>query len=397
MEAPQRLSSGLRRWWLPRSLHPLAWWLWAIGLSVAASRTFNPLLLGAIIGIVSWVVMARRSDAPWAQAFRLYVIAGALVVVLRVAFRIVFAGGQGETVLIPLPAFELPGFLAGVQVFGDVTVESVLAGFYDGLRLATMLICVGGANALADPKRLLKSMPSALHEVSTAVIVALSVFPQLAESVVRVSRARKLRPGSDESGIAGLRATIVPVLEDALDRSLRLAASMEARGYGRAAAQTTAKAWTSGVFLVTGLCALAVGAYALLDGTAPRLLAGPMLIAGIVVGVIGIAVSGRGLTRTRYRPDPWRIPESLTVASGVCAASVVWMTARLDPEALYPSLDPLAWPQLPLIPLAGVLIGLAPAVVTPRPPGHDDGLGPDEPAVPATAVLAREVRSEAVR
>ena len=57
-----------------------------------------------------------------------------------------------------------------------------------------MLICLGAANALANPRRLLRSMPPALHEVSTAVVVAMSVFPQLAESFVRVRRARRLRP-----------------------------------------------------------------------------------------------------------------------------------------------------------------------------------------------------------
>ena len=79
------------------------------GSTVAASRTTNPLLLGAIIGVVCWVVMARRSDAPWANAFRLYVIAGVLVVVLRVFFRIVFGGDQGEIVLVHLPSIPLPG------------------------------------------------------------------------------------------------------------------------------------------------------------------------------------------------------------------------------------------------------------------------------------------------
>ena len=32
---------------LPRALHPGAWWLWALGLATAASRTTNPLLLRA--------------------------------------------------------------------------------------------------------------------------------------------------------------------------------------------------------------------------------------------------------------------------------------------------------------------------------------------------------------
>ena len=227
------LTATRRRLRLPRALHPVAWWLWALGLAVAASRTTNPLLLGAIIGVVTWVVMARRSDAPWAKAFRLYVIAGSGHGI-RVFFRIVFGGDEGEIVLVPLPRSPLPR--SGITLFGDITAESLLGGFYDGLRLATMLICLGGANALANPRRLLRSMPPALHEVSTAVVVALSVFPQLAESFVRVQRARRLRPEPPRGaavGMRGLRSLAIPVLEDALDRSLLLAASMDSRGYGR--------------------------------------------------------------------------------------------------------------------------------------------------------------------
>jgi energy-coupling factor transport system permease protein len=371
------ISTRVTRWrsvWLPRSLHPLAWWLWALGLSVAASRTFNPLLLGAIIGVATWVVLARRSDAPWAQAFRLYVIAAVFVVVLRIVFKIIFGGGQGETVLVSLPTIELPEIMAGIQLFGDITAESLLAGLYDGMRLATMLICIGAANALADPKRLLRSMPPALHEVSTAVVVALSVFPQLAESVIRVTRARRLRPGSDAKGVAALRATIIPVLEDALDRALQLAASMDSRGFGRSGAADRRSSYISGTLLVGGLCALGVGVYAVLDGTTPRLLAGPLLVAGGVIGVAGIALSGRGLKRTTYRPDRWRLPELITVASGCTAAVLVWASARVNPEAFYPSLDPLSWPQLPIVPLAGILVALAPAFLTPRPVGVDSSV-----------------------
>jgi len=116
-----------------------------------------------------------------------------------------------------------------------------------------MLICLGAANALANPRRLLRSMPPALHEVSTAVVVALSLFPQLAESVVRVRRARRLRPGSGESGLRAMRMVVIPVLEDALDRSLLLAASMDSRGYGRTGDRSRRATWVTGGLLVSGL------------------------------------------------------------------------------------------------------------------------------------------------
>ena len=38
---------------LPRDLHPGAWWLWALGLAAAASRTTNPLLLALVLAVVA--------------------------------------------------------------------------------------------------------------------------------------------------------------------------------------------------------------------------------------------------------------------------------------------------------------------------------------------------------
>jgi energy-coupling factor transport system permease protein len=351
---------------LPRSLHPLSWWLWALGLAVAASRTTNPLLLAMILAVTTWVVLARRPDAPWANAFRLYLWGGLLVVCLRVGFRVVFGGGQGSVVLLALPQLALPS-TAGVTLFGDITAESLLAGLYDGLRLATMLICLGGANALANPRRLLRSMPPALHEVSTAVVVALSVFPQLAESVLRVRRARRLRPGTGTKRVAGLRSTVVPVLEDALDRSLLLAASMDSRGYGRRGQRSPVASRVAGGLLICGLAGLAVGTYALLDATAPRYLATPALIGGLVAGVAGVAVSGRGVSRSAYRPDRWRLSELVTAASGLLAGALMYLTSQVDPANLNPSLTPLAWPQVDALAVLAVLIGLVPAFAAPLP------------------------------
>lgn len=358
-------QSGGSSYFAARALHPGAWWLWALGLAVAASRTTNPWLLAIIFLVACYVVVARRSDAPWALAFRMYLWLAALVVVIRVAFRFIFGGGVGETVLVQLPLLRLPGWAGGIQLFGDISAESLLSGLYDGMRLATMLICLGAANALANPKRMLKSMPPALYEVGTAVVVAMSIFPQLAESVIRVRRARKLR-GDAGSGFRFLKAIVIPVLEDALDRSLQLAASMDARGYGRCPAKTGTSAVT-GVLMVTGLIGVCVGIYASLDSTAPRLLATPMLVAGVVLAAFGFGFAGRGVHRSRYRPDRWRAAEIITASAGICAAAVMFTSAAIDPANLYPSASDLSWPPLPLLSVIGILIAVLPAWITPPP------------------------------
>ncbi|MDT8913241.1 energy-coupling factor transporter transmembrane component T [Amycolatopsis sp. PS_44_ISF1] len=355
-------------YFLPRDLHPAAWWVWALGLAVAASRTTNPWLLLTILAVAGYVVVARRTDAPWAMAFRMYVYLGAVIVGVRVFFRIVFGGAEGSTVLLHLPAIPLPAWAAGIRLLGDVSAESVLGGLYDGLRLSTMVVCLGAANALANSKRLLKAMPPALYEVGTAVIVALSVFPQLAESVSRVRRARKLRGGSGgRRRFKALHAVVIPVLEDALERSLQLASSMDSRGYGRSGPVRARARLLTGSLMIAGLLGVCVGVYATLDGSTPRFLAAPVLIAGLVVALAGFRAAGRRVRRSRYRPDRWHAAEAVVAASGAGVAVVLFVTSSVDPTDLNPSLTTLSWPLLSWAPLAGVLLGVLPALLAPRP------------------------------
>ncbi|MBC2962573.1 energy-coupling factor transporter transmembrane protein EcfT [Nocardioides deserti] len=349
---------------LPRDLHPVAWYAWAIGLAAAASSTTNPLVLGLLLAVATLVVLARRSDQPWAASFRLYLWLALLVLVLRVVFRIVFGGTYPGTVLLDLPEVPLPDWVLGITLLGPLSLEGLMGGVYDGLRLATIIVCIGAANALANPKRLLRSVPPALHEVGTALVVAVSVLPQLADSVRRVRAAQQLRAG-EERRVRGLRRVLVPVLEDALERSLALAAGMDARGYGRAPGQTRRERWTTGAFLLVGLGGICVGVYGVLDQTAPRVLAAPMLVLGLVAAVAGLASAGRRVQRSRYRPDPWRWPELAVVGSGIVAGAVGVWASRAQLAIAYPDLTRM--PEISLALLLGVLVGALPALVAPEP------------------------------
>ncbi|WP_216311821.1 CbiQ family ECF transporter T component, partial [Streptomyces nanshensis] len=279
-------------------------------MATAASRTTNPLLLLLTVAVCGYVVTRRRGDAPWALAFRMYLVLGAFIVVMRVVFRLVFGGGQGETVLFTLPEIPLPQWAAGIRLFGPVAAEQLLSGLYDGLRLATMLVCVGAANALANPKRMLKALPGALYEIGTSVVVALSVAPQLVESVQRVRRARRLRGGA-QRGMRALRGILVPVLEDALARSLALAAAMASHGYGRTGRTAPAARLVTGFLVLTGLLGVCAGLYGVMDSSVPAYLGAPALLAGLALAVAGLLLGGRRVRRSRYRPDRWRAAELL--------------------------------------------------------------------------------------
>jgi energy-coupling factor transport system permease protein len=349
---------------LPRPLHPIAWWLWALGMATAASRTTNPILLLLIVTVLAGVVTMRRSDAPWAKGFRSYVVLALVVIAIRVLFRVLLDGQYGSTVLFRLPELHMPAAAAGIRIGGPVSLEGILAALYDGMRLGTLLMCIGAANVLADPKRLLKSLPSALHEVGVAATVALTVAPQLIESRQRIRRARRLR-GVEARRRRLVHGMLIPVLEDALDRSLVLAAAMDSRGYGRHGAEPRRARIVSGGLVLVGVIGVGVGAYGMLDGSTARGLGAPVLAGGCAVAAAGLVLGGRRVRRSVYRPDPWRGAEWAVVVCGALTAALVFMASRVDPENLYPSLQPLRWPNVSPLPVLAVLVGFLPAYLAP--------------------------------
>lgn len=348
-----------------RDLHPLAWWAWAIGVAVAASTTTNPVVLGVLFCAVWFVVAARRGSSPWSRAFRLYVILGVVIVLSRLFFHVLVGFKYGEHVLVRLPSVPLPSWAAGIQIGGTVYWEGMLSALALGLRLGMLVVAIGAANALANPKRLLRSMPRALHEIGTALVVSVSVAPQLAESVQRVMRARHLR-GEPGRGIRAVPRVALPVLQDTLDRSLLLASAMESRGYG-SSRDLRRPRWLP-VLTLGGLLVVCFGLYDVLDPTVPgRVVGYPILALGVGLLGAGVALSGTTVRVSTYRPDPWRAAETLTLLCGLGCATAMLLSRSDDVLAMDLQTQPLSAPGLPLLALAGVVLAALPAFLTPAP------------------------------
>lgn len=358
-------SPPARRVRFPRELHPVAWWAWAGGIAAAASMTTNPWLLLLLVAVTWLVVLGCRGDGTWARSFRLYLWLAAITVAVRVVFRILLGGSDQGTVLLRLPAIQLPEFAAGIQLLGPVTLEQLLAGFYDGLQLGCILLAFGAANALANPKRLLKTLPPALYEIGSALVVAVAVLPQLVDSTRRVKHAQELR-GGDTGRIKGLRRLLVPVLEDAFDRSLGLAAGMDARGYGRAGAMDPRARRVTGAWMVAALLGTCVGVYGFLDRTTPGWLGLPMIAVGVACAAVGLASAGRRVHRTRYRADRWQPAEVAVALSGLAAAAGLWWVGHDTMLVAHPGV--VDAPTVTLTALVAPLLALVPLVAAPPAP-----------------------------
>lgn len=343
------------------SLHPLAWWAWAMALAVAAARAPGVGAATAVLAATVVVVAVRAGDAPTARLFPGYLLLGVGIVLARLVFHVLVGIKPPGTVVLDLPTLRAPDWAVGVHLFGPVTTTGLATAAAAGLQLATLVVCFGAASALADPRRALRSLPAAMHHLGTAVVIAVSVTPQLVTAAAAVRRAQRLR-GTPERGWRAVRATAVPVLTDALDRSLALAASMDTRGFARSTAGRHDR--RTGPLLAFALVALAVGGYGLLaDGSGWR---GPLLVGvGVAAAAAGAVLAGRHVRHTRYRPDHWGRTEVRVAGAGLLAAAVLLAGPGLVPAT-----------GAALVPLVAFVLAALPAA----PPARTLGQVPGSPA-----------------
>jgi len=273
----------------------------AIGLAVMAGQATSLALVLGCISISLTCALFFKTDAAWAQSIRFYLSLSTFVVVVRVTFRVIFNGGvaQGDAVAFTIPALKFGvGLGSQLQLFGDVGVSTLQAAALDGLRLAAIILSIAMATTLSNPRQLLKSTPAALYEVAAAVSVAINLAPQLIESLQRVRRARSLR--GRNKGVSALASIVIPALEDTMDRSLQLAASMDARGFGRRGSLTGRQAGFTRALSLISAAGLGVGTY-LLVATDSQSWAVALLAFSCALVVAVIRVTAKQNVKTTYQ------------------------------------------------------------------------------------------------
>jgi energy-coupling factor transport system permease protein len=225
----------------------------------------------------------------------------------------VFNFDSPDQVVFNFPTIRISfGQLGEVELFGRVSQAALSAALRDGLRLSAIILSIGLANSLANPRRLLKSMPTVLYGVTSSFVIALNLAPQLIASARRIRLSSQLRNESTRA-TKGLRL-IAPVLEDSIERSMALAASMDARGFGRRGNLSKIQIRFSRVASLVSISALATGAYLLLTADAPW-----ATLATFALGLAGIfaslKITGASTLRTRYATHSWQIKDSLVAGA----------------------------------------------------------------------------------
>jgi energy-coupling factor transporter transmembrane protein EcfT len=213
---------------MKKPLHPLTLWVSAILLAIGVVALDNAWIAIAIVGAAALLVYMRRDGSPWQASFILSLRIGATILAIRTIVGILIGVPIPGTILFRLPLVDLPSWMPGIRVGGAVTLERLSSSLHEGVIIATMIGLFGAATSLTSPHKLLRVTPSFIYEIGITLVIATSLFPQLATSARRIRTAQKLR-GIEKFRI---RSIAIPLLEESLSKSLQLAAAMDARGYG---------------------------------------------------------------------------------------------------------------------------------------------------------------------
>ena len=288
----------------------------------AASLAHNQIVLLALAICSMILVWLFRAEASWSKSIKFYIRLALAVILIRLLFRIIFnLETDPENPLLVLPSISIDlGNSTTFHLLGAISALSFNAALTDGLRLASIILAIGMASSLANPRKLLKSTPGALYEIATAISIALNLAPQLITSINRVRRARSLRGQS--KGIRAIPGIVIPVLEDTIDQSMSLAASMSARGFGRKGKNTKLQQGLTRLLGLIAVACLAIGVFLLLVTPESVIWDLTLVGGGLVAAFLYIGMSSLRQTRTNYIKQPWRLGDLTWIAVTVALVFV---------------------------------------------------------------------------
>lgn len=126
---------------------------------------------------------------------------------LRLAYRVIFASWPESL---------------------DEWADLLAAVFRSSAPFMAIIVAFGALNTIFDVQQALSRWGGRgpLHNLRTALVISLSTFPALRESVRLVRDSRRMR------GDCSPGSLVMPVLERAVERGLTLGSAMEQRGFG---------------------------------------------------------------------------------------------------------------------------------------------------------------------
>jgi energy-coupling factor transport system permease protein len=171
---------------MKRSLHPLTMWIWALLLITAVVLTDSAWVALSAIGVATVLVKVRSDGSPWGRSYWIALRIGAVILIIRAIVGVLIGVPIPGRTLFTVPIIDLPSWMPGIRLGGAVTLERLSSSLHEGLIIATVIALFGAATSLTSPHKVLRTLPFFIYEVGITLVIATSLFPQLAQTARRI-------------------------------------------------------------------------------------------------------------------------------------------------------------------------------------------------------------------
>ncbi len=288
------------------TINARTWLFWVAIAAVAIMLARNPLYALTLLFVVQIVKLAhgRVDNELNVPLLRIAVI----ILVLGALYNALFVHA-GDHILFQLPDWPLIG--------GPITLEAFLDGLSNGLTLVALMALFLTLNAIVPASELLRLTPMALRDIGVVVLIAFTYLPETRRHLIRIREAQAIR-GHEMHGFRDWRPIIVPLLIGGLERSMQIAESMVARGYG--SVNDRSSSMPERLLLVACLVAALVGWLLALWIGWPGWLV-------LLLSLMGLLVMmwrrGKLTNRTNLKPNRWMPADGFLIAISGLAFIVI--------------------------------------------------------------------------
>jgi energy-coupling factor transport system permease protein len=337
---------------MKRTFNARSWSVWLLSAAVLTLITRNPLYL-IIILLAARIVQnscGEESRSIKISFWRLL----AVILLFSILFNLLLVH-VGQTVLFRLPQNL---WLVG----GPLTLEAVIYGAISALILITLLAVFMAYNSVVSTSDLIALAPRALANVGIVVLIAVSYVPETLNQLQRVREAQALR-GHKVRGIRDWQPIIIPLLVGGLERSMNLAETMVARGYGATSSEALSSRMR--LLLLAGLIFILGGWLVSFQNS---VVGWALVLAGGASLLIAYVQQGRRSSRTRYNVVRWQAQDWLLVTLSLLPLALALLPfpgVRGDstfytpyPLAVVPEFEPLLGAALAMLAAPAVIADL---------------------------------------
>jgi energy-coupling factor transporter transmembrane protein EcfT len=301
-------------------IHPVAWMIWSACATLVALLVRNPwylLLLSAIAFLIKWKATRVRPGGWMLRVYLGFLIIPAL---MNVIFSRV-----GDSVLLQLPIR---------WIGGPYTLEAFLFGVSAGIQIATLLTIMMVFSDLVSPQDLLRRTPTGLLPAGITAAIGLSFIPRAQHAFRALREAQQIR-GYKAKGITDLPRLVTPLVILSLEQSISVSESLVSRGWTK----VTPNGWKRWSVLL-GLACAATGLGIFVFSSAQPFLPLGLCVVGGLVAAAGLRTADRV---HRFRPESWRVGDSIIVGASLGASAAILFLSLTLPELLtyypYPSIS----------------------------------------------------------